>query len=73
MPGHAPRYVVHATCAHAGINTGVMLVRNTDFSRHLMDLTLHFGQFPVNMSTEQARTGASQAQCICRPGHDQER
>lgn len=38
----------------AGINTGVMLVRNTDFSRHVMDLTLHFGQFPVNMSTEQA-------------------
>lgn len=39
--------------AYNGINTGVMLVRNTDFSRHVMDLTLHFGQFPVNMSTEQ--------------------
>ena len=30
-----------------------MLVRNTDWSRRLLDLTAHFGQFPPNMTTEQ--------------------
>ena len=40
----------------AGLNTGVMLVRNTDWSRRLLDMTAHFGQFPPNMTTEQVRT-----------------
>ncbi|KAK9789231.1 hypothetical protein WJX73_005530 [Symbiochloris irregularis] len=47
------RKAILAGDAYNGINTGVMLLRNTDFTRHIMDLTLHFGQFPVNMSTEQ--------------------
>ena len=41
----------------AGLNTGVMLVRNTDWSRALLDQTAHFGQFPPNMTTEQVGSG----------------
>ena len=48
----------HAICQsdslRAGLNGGIMLFRNSDWSRDFLDSVAHFGQFPPNMTTEQA-------------------
>ena len=35
-----------------------MLFRNTDWSRNYLDSVAHYGQFPPNMTTEQASCSA---------------
>ena len=39
----------------AGLNGGIMLFRNTDWSREYLDSVAHYGQFPPNMTTEQVQ------------------
>ena len=51
----------------AGLNTGVMMVRNTDWSRSLLDQTAHFGQFPPNMTTEQVGPAPRWQGCPAEP------
>ena len=40
------------------------MVRNTDWSRDLLDQTAHFGQFPPNMTTEQVCCHALSSACL---------
>ena len=54
MQGPRPQQGVYILCAvsHAGLNTGSVIIRNSDWSRMLVEDMATYGKYPVDWAKE---------------------
>jgi len=55
----------HGRGVRAGMNSGVLLLRNNEWTRNVMNEMMHYGRHPVNFTLEDVRPRSAAGLKLC--------